>query len=76
MHCPDAIGNPFIHLRLGQCQFELGNPDRSADELMRAYMGGGPEIFGNDDPKYLEFLSTRATDIQLPRKKSKWKFWE
>src|SRR5262245_33822112 len=23
MHCPDAIGNPFLHLRLGQCQFEL-----------------------------------------------------
>ena len=76
MHCPDAIGNPFIHLRLGQCQFELGNLDRSADEFMRAYMGAGPEIFGNDDPKYLEFLSTRAKDIQLPRKKSKWKFWQ
>ena len=25
MHCPDAIGNPFIHLRLGQCQYELGS---------------------------------------------------
>src|SRR5262245_22618827 len=25
MHCPDAIGNPFLHLRLGQCQFELGS---------------------------------------------------
>ena len=33
MHCPDAIGNPFLHLRLGQCQFELGNLDRAADEL-------------------------------------------
>jgi hypothetical protein len=22
MHCPDAIGNPFLHLRLGQCQFD------------------------------------------------------
>lgn len=22
MHCPDAIGNPFLHLRLGQCQYE------------------------------------------------------
>lgn len=76
MHCPDALGNPFVHLRLGQCQFELGNLDRSADELMRAYMGAGPDIFGNDDPKYLAFLSTRAKDIQLPRKKSKWKFWE
>src|SRR5438477_11803262 len=23
--CPDGIGNPFIHLRLGQAQFELGD---------------------------------------------------
>lgn len=24
MRCPDAIGNPFLHLRLGQCYFETG----------------------------------------------------
>ncbi len=66
MHCPDAIGNPFIHLRLGECQFELGDLDRAADELMRAYMGAGPEIFEGDDPKYLRFLSTRAKDIEVP----------
>ncbi|KAF0813448.1 hypothetical protein IGB42_01799 [Andreprevotia sp. IGB-42] len=59
MHCPEAIGNPFLHLRLGQCQFEAGNLDRAADELARAYMGGGLEIFQNDDDKYFEFLKTR-----------------
>src|SRR5262245_48365933 len=58
MHCPDAIGNPFLHLRLGQCQFELGNLDRAADELTRAYMGGGAEIF-DDAEKYFAFLKTR-----------------
>jgi hypothetical protein len=36
MQCPDAIGNPFLHLRLGECQIELGNLDRAADELARA----------------------------------------
>ena len=36
MHCPNAIGNAFLHLRLGQCQFELANLDRAADELTRA----------------------------------------
>jgi tetratricopeptide (TPR) repeat protein len=56
MHCPDAIGNPFIHLILGQAQFELGNFDRAKDELARAYMGGGKEIFAGDDPKYYEYL--------------------
>lgn len=60
MHCPEAIGNPFLHLRLGQALFEQGEADRAADELMRAYMGDGPEIFSDDDPKYLAFLSTRA----------------
>jgi tetratricopeptide (TPR) repeat protein len=68
MRCPAAIGNPFIHLRLGQCQFELGNLDRAADELMRAYMGEGAEIFAEDDPKYLRFLATRAKDIEVPSK--------
>src|SRR5437868_8955127 len=28
MHCPDAIGNPFLHLRLGQAQYELDNESR------------------------------------------------
>jgi hypothetical protein len=63
MHCPNAIGNPFLHLRLGQCQFELGNLDRAADELMRAYMGGGAEVFDDADPKYLAFLRTRAKGL-------------
>lgn len=66
MHFPGAIGNPFIHLRLGQCQFEVGNLERAADELMRAYMGAGPEIFERDDSKYLRFLATRAEGIELP----------
>jgi tetratricopeptide (TPR) repeat protein len=65
MHYPNAIGNPFIHLRLGQCQFELGNLDRAADELARAYMGAGLDIFCEDDAKYLNFLETR---IKLPAK--------
>jgi tetratricopeptide (TPR) repeat protein len=59
MHCPGAIGNPFIHLRLGQCQFEVGNLTRAADELTRAYAIAGDEIFENDDPKYFEFLKTK-----------------
>jgi len=66
MHFPEAIGNPFLHLRLGQCQFELGNLDRAADELMRAYMGGGPELFEDEDDKYLRFLAARVEGIEAP----------
>jgi tetratricopeptide (TPR) repeat protein len=74
MQCPEAIGNPFIHLRLGQCQFELGALDRAADELMRAYMGDGADIFEDQDPKYLKFLQSRAEGIQAPKKR--WQFWK
>jgi len=74
MHGPGAIGNPFLHLRLGQCHVELGDLDRAADELTRAYMGSGPEIFAEQDPKYLSFLQTRAKDVKVPKKK--WEFWK
>lgn len=59
MHCPGAIGNPFLHLRLGQAQLEVGNEERAADELCRAYMGAGSELFDEDDPKYFAFLKTK-----------------
>lgn len=58
MTCPGAIGNPFIHLRRGQILLDEGENDAAADELARAYMGGGTEIFAGADPKYLHFLST------------------
>jgi len=54
-YCPDAIGNPFLHLRRGQIALDLGE-DRATDELLRAYMGGGTEIFEEEDPRYLEHL--------------------
>lgn len=62
MHCPDGIGNPFLHLRLGQCQLELGNPDQAADELARAYMAD-PEVFDDEDPKYIALMRTRLQGI-------------
>jgi tetratricopeptide (TPR) repeat protein len=56
MHSPKAIGNPFLHLRLGESLFEMGQRQRAMDELARAYMGAGREIFDNEDPKYFEAL--------------------
>lgn len=74
MQCPNAIGNPFLHLRLGQCQFELGALDRAADELTRAYMGGGTEIFEDQDPKYLRFVQSKAKGTEGAKKS--WQFWK
>lgn len=59
VQCPGGLGNPYIHLRLGQLYFEHGEMERAADELTRAYMGSGLDIFMEDDPKYLAFLETR-----------------
>ena len=59
VQCPQGLGNPFIHLRLGQIAYENGNMNKAADELTRAYMGAGIDIFMEDDPKYLAFLETK-----------------
>jgi tetratricopeptide (TPR) repeat protein len=61
--CPGGLGNWFIHLRLGEIQFELGNMTRAADELARAYMAHGKEAFAHEDPKYYAYLRTKMRDL-------------
>ena len=56
MLCPGTIGNPWVHLRCGQVRFELGEMDRAADELGRAYMGGGREVFEGQEGKYFALV--------------------
>lgn len=51
-----GLGEPHIHLRLGQLRYERGEVQRARDELMRAYMGAGPEIFAAEDPRYYEAI--------------------
>jgi tetratricopeptide (TPR) repeat protein len=60
MNCPEAVGNPFLHLRLGQALLEQGQEDRAAEELMRAYEAHGEAIYEHQDPKYLAFLAARG----------------
>lgn len=59
MHCPNGVGNPFLHLRLGQVLYDAGEQERAADELARAYMGAGSDIFADQDARYITFLRTR-----------------
>ncbi len=73
MHCPGGIGIPFLHMRLGQCQFELGDHMHALDELLRAYMGGGAELFEEEDPKYLDYLDANRPVGNAPKKA--WHFW-
>lgn len=51
-----GLGEPLIHLRLGQIRFELGDVEKSKDEFMRAYMGGGEFIFEGENPKYFDLI--------------------
>ncbi len=53
---PRAVGNPFVHLRLGQACYELEKFDCAKDNLMRAYMGADEEIFSHDHPKYWQYI--------------------
>lgn len=55
---PGGLGNPYIHLRLGQNHFELDDMAKAGDELARAYMGAGDEIFKGENAKYSAFLHT------------------
>jgi len=64
MLCPGALGNPFIHLRLGQSLYELGKHEKAMDELARAYMGAGIAIFHGEPPKYLSFLRKHMKDVR------------
>jgi len=59
IHIEGAIGNPKVHYRLGKTNYHLENLDRAADELARAYMGAGKDIFANDGEVYFEFLKTK-----------------
>ena len=59
IHCPGGFGNPFVHLRLGQCHLEKGNAAEAAEHLTRAYALEGKEIFASEDPKYFAFLQTK-----------------
>ena len=61
---PGAIGNPWIHLRHGQVNFELEEMDQAGNELMRAYMGGGKEIFALENSKYYTYLKTIADGLE------------
>jgi tetratricopeptide (TPR) repeat protein len=54
--CEGAIGNAFLHLRLGQAEIELGMKGRGVEELIRAHERGGEEVFDGEDPKYLAFV--------------------
>ena len=49
MWSPGVFGNPWAHRLKGQAHLELGERDRAADDLARAYLGAGRSIFGETE---------------------------
>lgn len=60
--CEGAIGNPFLHLRMGQVEMALGNKGRGLEELIRAHERGGEDVFEGEDPKYLGMVRAALFD--------------
>jgi len=54
--CPEGADNPFLHLRLGQCAFELGRMELASEALAHALEVAGEEVFEDEDPKYRALL--------------------
>ena len=59
--CEGAIGNAFLHLRLGQIELQLGNRGRALDELIRAFTRGDEAVFAGEDPRYLALVKEALT---------------
>jgi tetratricopeptide (TPR) repeat protein len=60
MNYPGAVGNPFLHLRLGEVLLDAGEVDLAAAQLKLAHAGAGEDIFAAEDSRYLMFLKARA----------------
>jgi tetratricopeptide (TPR) repeat protein len=57
LHCPKALGNPIIHLRLGQCLYELNDSSSALQQFELVCSHGGEDLFQQELPKYYQFLS-------------------
>jgi tetratricopeptide (TPR) repeat protein len=53
---PGGDDNAFLHLRLGQCLYELGDLARAAEHFRHAFAIEAEAIFIDEDPKYLALI--------------------
>lgn len=59
VNCPEGATNPFVQLRLGQSEFELGRLDAATVALSLAFATGGEEVFEDEDAKYRSCVHLR-----------------
>jgi tetratricopeptide (TPR) repeat protein len=56
LHCPKALGNPIIHLRLGQSLFESNELHSALEQFELVVTNGGSNLFEQEPPKYRKLL--------------------
>ena len=56
-HCQSTRDNPFIHLRLGQCLFQMGEKSTAKGHLLLAHKLGGVKIFSNEPEFYYQLIA-------------------
>lgn len=70
-----AVGNPFFHLRLGQASLQVeptsidDHASQAVDNLARALVCGGIEIFAGEEPAYLAHMTHI---MRIPAGHSSW----
>jgi tetratricopeptide (TPR) repeat protein len=52
LHCPNTDNSAFVHLRLGQCLWELEQTDAAKNSLLQAYKIAQMNVFSTEDNKY------------------------
>ena len=55
-----GLGNPFVHLRLGQAHIAVGREREGLGELLKALLIQGVGIFEGEDPRYLALVTSAA----------------
>lgn len=63
LNCPDGQESAFVHLRLGEALFEIDEKEEALDNLLRAYMLEGKELFKDEEEKYYDFLKNNVEGI-------------
>ena len=56
LKCPDGISNPYTWLMIGQSHYEMDQYEKAKENLLRAYMLDGKDIFEGEDKKYFKLI--------------------
>jgi tetratricopeptide (TPR) repeat protein len=67
LYCPRTIGNPFVHLRLGQCYLQQQLTDDAERHLARALYSGGEELFSREPAHFLQHARIALQRLQGDR---------